>query len=196
MKKIGKLLKILLWVLALPLLFILISLTLTYIPAGNQHKDCNRTERIYLNSTLIHTDIVLPLEAIDADLRNGLYLKEGEEYVAFGWGDKKFYLETPTWDDLKTTNVLIALFTFSESMMHIERFEKPGDEWIELMICKDQLNYLNQYIERKFGKNSNGEKVLVKKDGYQKETIRIDTENFSYFKLVEQNVFLVPIART
>lgn len=31
-------------------------------------------------------------------------------YIAFGWGDKGFYLDTPTWADLKFSTAFKAAF--------------------------------------------------------------------------------------
>lgn len=72
----------------------------------------------------IHTDIALPLTE---DLRqrfgflqaNGLLLDtEGARYLVFGWGGRSFYIETPTWSELKAMPLLKGL-TSDASAMHV-----------------------------------------------------------------------------
>ena len=40
------------------------------------------------------------------------------EYLAFGWGDKGFYLDTPEWSDLKASTAFKAAFALGNSAMH------------------------------------------------------------------------------
>lgn len=81
--------------------------------------------QILLLSNPIHTDIALPLDdevrTAFADLMpSGLPIgMPGADYLVFGWGGRSFYLETPTWGDLKPLPVLRAL-TLDRSVMHVE----------------------------------------------------------------------------
>lgn len=83
------------------------------------------TREILLLSNPIHTDIALPLDdevrAAFADLTpSGLPIgMPGAAYLVFGWGGRSFYIETPTWGDLKPLPVLRAL-TLDRSVMHVE----------------------------------------------------------------------------
>lgn len=83
------------------------------------------TREILLLSNPIHTDIALPLNdevrAAFADLMpSGLPIgMPGADYLVFGWGGRSFYIETPTWGDLKPLPVLRAL-TLDRSVMHVQ----------------------------------------------------------------------------
>ncbi|TPP11819.1 TIGR02117 family protein [Rhizobium glycinendophyticum] len=83
------------------------------------------TREILLLSNPIHTDIALPLDdevrAAFADLiPSGLPIgMPGVDYLVFGWGGRSFYIETPTWGDLKPLPVFRAL-TLDRSVMHVE----------------------------------------------------------------------------
>jgi len=82
--------------------------------------------RILVLSNPIHTDIALPadpdvLKAFSFVADNGLELDyPGVFWVVFGWGGRSFYVETPTWADLKPGPVINAL-TWDESVMHVRR---------------------------------------------------------------------------
>lgn len=80
--------------------------------------------QILLLANPIHTDIALPVDdevrAAFADLAlDGLPIDmPGVEYLVFGWGGRSFYVETPTWGDIRPLPVLKAL-TVDRSVLHV-----------------------------------------------------------------------------
>lgn len=81
--------------------------------------------RILLLSGPIHTDIAIPLTD-ETRARFGFVEAAGvplahpqAEWLIFGWGGRSFYLETPTWSELKAGPVFKAL-TFDRSVMHVD----------------------------------------------------------------------------
>jgi uncharacterized protein (TIGR02117 family) len=85
------------------------------------------------------------------------------EYVAFGWGDKGFYLNTPNWSDLKTSTAFNAAFGLGGSAMHVSFYKKddiaPGS--IKISISKIQYFKLVEYIHHSFTKDKNGNYILI-----------------------------------
>lgn len=73
----------------------------------------------------IHTDIALPansetLQAFEFLQESGLPMDApGLRWIVLGWGGRAFYLETPTWAELKLTPALKAL-TIDRSVLHVE----------------------------------------------------------------------------
>ncbi|MFC3316618.1 TIGR02117 family protein [Rhizobium rosettiformans] len=82
------------------------------------------TAEILLLANPIHTDIALPVDdevrAAFADLvPGGLPLDmPGVEYLIIGWGGRSFYIETPTWGDIRPLPVFKAL-TVDRSVLHV-----------------------------------------------------------------------------
>lgn len=80
--------------------------------------------QILLLANPIHTDIALPVDdevrAAFADLALGGLPVDmpGVEYLIIGWGGRSFYIETPTWGDLRPLPVLKAL-TVDRSVLHV-----------------------------------------------------------------------------
>ncbi len=80
--------------------------------------------QILLLANPIHTDIALPVDdevrAAFADLiPAGLPVDmPGVEYLVIGWGGRSFYIETPTWGDIRPLPVLKAL-TVDRSVLHV-----------------------------------------------------------------------------
>jgi len=71
---------------------------------------------IYIKGDIVHTDLVLPVKTESKDWSQSIlykYTRTGDtafNYISFGWGDKGFYLETPTWADLKASTAFKAAF--------------------------------------------------------------------------------------
>lgn len=80
--------------------------------------------QILLLANPIHTDIALPLDdevrAAFADLLPaGLPIgMPGADNLIIGWGGRSFYIETPTWGDIRPLPVLKAL-TIDRSVLHV-----------------------------------------------------------------------------
>ncbi|ESY66599.1 TIGR02117 family protein [Mesorhizobium sp. M0051] len=83
------------------------------------------THRILVLKNPIHTDIAIPID--DAVRQRFHFLVDAGipadspevRYIVFGWGGRAFYLETPTWSELKAVPVMKAL-TVDASVMHVE----------------------------------------------------------------------------
>lgn len=81
--------------------------------------------RILLLSGPIHTDIALPLDenlfsALPFLADSGIPVNHpNARWLIVGWGGRAFYLQTPTWSELKPIPVLKA-FTVDRSVMHVD----------------------------------------------------------------------------
>jgi uncharacterized protein (TIGR02117 family) len=106
-------------------LFALTAGTLLPWPLTSQELAGHKTGEILVITNPIHTDIAIPAtpEALKkfGFLRDsGLPLDAPEvRWIVFGWGGRAFYLETPSWSELKLVPVLKAL-TIDRSVMHVE----------------------------------------------------------------------------
>ncbi|CDZ57585.1 TIGR02117 family protein [Neorhizobium galegae] len=117
------------WLLAAALFVVVAVAAGTFIPrplfAPSRAAEPAAQRRILVLSNPIHTDIAIPLagdtRAAFAFLgRSGIPVADpGAEWLVLGWGGRAFYLETPTWADLKPLPVLRAL-TIDSSVMHVD----------------------------------------------------------------------------
>lgn len=79
----------------------------------------------YVLSNGVHTDLLLPIrtEVIDwSDVfRPGDVpaMPTDAAFIAIGWGDRAFYLHTPTWADLTASRALGALSGRNPSLLHV-----------------------------------------------------------------------------
>ena len=120
LRRLGKTLAALLAVLLAYLLaaFTLGSIVLT--PERHGRRDIT----LYLLDNGVHTDLALPLANDTYDWTTFIRPEDARDtafapaYVAFGWGDRAFYLETPHWRDLKATTAWNAISGQGATIIH------------------------------------------------------------------------------
>lgn len=149
--------RFLLGIFAFIVVYLLMVLILTHIPVNpNPEKSDDIT--IYINSNGVHTDILVPVKNEIKDWTKDIrydHTKSKDsimKYVAFGWGDKGFYLETPEWSDLKATTAAKAAFYLGTSAMHTRFYNdvKEDNECIKVTISNKDYQDLVKYIEDSF----------------------------------------------
>jgi uncharacterized protein (TIGR02117 family) len=119
---------------------------------------------IYIRANQVHADILLPIQSPAFDWRTLLDAREfhpsdpAEQYIAFGWGDRGFYLETPGWSDLRASTALIALSGQGRSVVHIDAQAAPviAADVRRMRISAAQLQLLTQYIDASFARSDAG----------------------------------------
>jgi uncharacterized protein (TIGR02117 family) len=99
-------------------------------------------------------------------LLNALNLPHGVNYLAFGWGDRAFYINTPTWNDLNFRTTFIALFLDSKSAIHITWINQEYQGWTVVALCDIQLQLLIEYLDGTFKKSPSNNIVEIEASGY------------------------------
>jgi uncharacterized protein (TIGR02117 family) len=166
MELVKKLVKWILYLLLIPVLYILVSLILTSITIDRKIENQVVDKTIYLSTNGIHLDIIIPKNNIDSLLLAGIKRELADKYLSFGWGDENFYLNTPTWGDLTFKNAFIAMLLKSSTLMHVTRYQSIQSEWIELKISETELENLNTYLLNSFQTNESGGKIRLENQGY------------------------------
>jgi len=120
---------------------------------------------IYILSNGVHTDVVVPVKNEYYDWSKQIKFEHTKakdstaKYLAMGWGDRGFYLETPTWEDLKVSTALKAATGISSSALHTTFYKAMRED----AYCKKiQINsndykklilFINDSFETKSGEN-------------------------------------------
>lgn len=163
-------LKLALGLVAFVLLYLLFATLLTWLPSNMFHQQPQEGVTIYLKSNGVHTDLVLPVRNEQFDWRTVLdtndYKKQNRTltYMAIGWGDKGFYLNTPTWADLTYTTAFKAMFGLSGSAMHVTyRTDslRCGEHIRKVVLSKEQYQQLIEYVLASFQKDDTGKIQLI-----------------------------------
>lgn len=127
---------------------------------------------IYILTNGVHTDLVLPVKNDHIDWSKHLPIANTTgkdslaQLIAFGWGDKGFYLETPTWADLKFSTAFKAAFALSESAIHATYYRRvnEGKNCVKLMISHEQYQRLTDFIYKRFDTDANGAFIHIATD--------------------------------
>ncbi|MCL9770885.1 TIGR02117 family protein [Flavobacterium sp. HXWNR69] len=164
MKILKKLLKYFA-IFILSLFAYLLIVTLLSFVSVNEDVTVNQEEiPIYILTNGVHTDIVLPIKNEHHDWSTQLKFEHTKskdttyQYVALGWGDKGFYLETPTWADLKASTAIKAASGLSSSAMHVTFYKhlKENQSCKKLQISlenyKKLIAFINESFQTKSGK--------------------------------------------
>jgi len=152
---LRRFIKLVVSILALPLAYLLISLVLGSIPINNAQDQARQTETIYISTNGVHLDIILAKEDAGDELLNDLEFETSTQYLAFGWGDKDFYLNTPHWSDLELSIAFKAMFLKSKTLMHVSPFVAKRGSWTKVSVSKEQLNGLVNYLHMSFRQENN-----------------------------------------
>ena len=150
--------------------YLIISLYGGMIPTGNLQADGDYY--MYVQSNGIHTDICLPTESETIDWskfisKTPFSPESSFEYITIGWGDKGFFLNTPTWAELKMSTALTAAFLPSETAMHVEYSKEPEitETRIKVFINENDYKNLIRFVKSTF-KLKNNKVDLIKGQGY------------------------------
>ena len=166
MKILLKILKYILYLLLIPISYVIISLVLCYITVNKTEFNPNDNKEIYLSSNGVHLSVIIQVNNISKGLLQGLKYTQNEKYFSFGWGDENFYLNTPAWDDLTFGNAFKALFLRGSTLIHLTRYKHKRKSWVKVNITDTELNKLNRFISESFKKDTDGEKMIIKNKGY------------------------------
>lgn len=159
-------------ILGIVIVYVALGLALPLISVSAKDDGQEKVIPIYIYTNGVHTDIVMPVKNDLQDwsqkipFNNIKSKKTDYSYIGVGWGDKGFYLDTPTWADLKFSTAIKAAFWMSESAMHCTYYRtmKEGDDCKMIMISRNQYKDLVKFVEDKFDRDQNGNFILIPTD--------------------------------
>ncbi|MEO9132819.1 MAG: TIGR02117 family protein [Sphingomonas sp.] len=147
------------------------------IPSNADWKAPQSGVRIYVESNGIHTGLVLPVTAAGVDWRDLLRPEDVRDpryatynHVSIGWGERTFYLETPTWGDVRLKTVTAAAIGSDRTVMHVGHVPEPhvvaGDEADirAITLRPEEYRRLADFIHASF--KAEGEERPVHQYGY------------------------------
>lgn len=144
------------------------------IPVNGDFAPAEHGVELCVRSTGVHSDFVLPASTAVVDWRaqhpaaHFPRITRAYDHIAFGWGDRAFYLETPTWADLKVSTALVALSGLGHGALHVEYLERqaPGERAACTRVSEAQYRALAAYIESSFRRDAGGRVMRIDAPGY------------------------------
>ena len=159
----------------------------TLIPVNSNFKDSKAGTEIFINTNGVHTNIILPAKTETFNWHEYLPIDKKYEYIAFGWGDKEFYLNTPSWDDLKLSTAFKAAFLPTKTIMQVYSYSnkpKESETVTKLKLNEEQFQKLNAYVVESFRRNDNNQLIEISPNAKYsfKEKFYLAKGSYSLFK--------------
>lgn len=137
--------------------YIIMATLLKWIPTNRKARPNAEGTTMWVISNGAHSDLILPIKTPDIDWGEfvdlSLFKDTNYQYISFGWGDKGFYLETPSWAELQPKVAFKALFYLGETAMQVILHEDiPKDTKYKkaIKLNANQYNEIIQYIKKSF----------------------------------------------
>ena len=147
---------------ALPILLALYALAGIIggaIPVNREWQPPAEGVRVFVESNGIHTGIVVPKVAAGVDWRPLVKVEHladprfaAHPYLSFGWGDRAFYLDTPTWAEVRLSTVLAAATGSENTLVHVDHVPepRPGVDVRAITLRPDEYRRLAAYLRSSF----------------------------------------------
>jgi uncharacterized protein (TIGR02117 family) len=113
-----------------PLLYLIAAVGGSLIPVNRGWAEAANGTTVYLADNGVHADIVMPVNAQGLDWRPLFPASDfagadpDAKWIAFGAGEERVYLNTPTWWDL-TPRTIWSAIAGGRSVMHVEYVQGP-----------------------------------------------------------------------
>lgn len=155
-------------------LYLAAAVALSAIPVGRRNSPETGEIEAYILSNGVHTDVVVPVRTDQMDWTRLVSYADTpamdttRSYVGFGWGDKGFYLNTPTWAELKPSTAVNAMFWLSTTAMHatFHHEPQPGPDCVKVLLTRAEYARLIAFIKKSFDYDARGRTELIRGYSY------------------------------
>jgi uncharacterized protein (TIGR02117 family) len=134
---------------------------------------CDSPYRVYVEGDQMHVNLILPVRTQTDDWNQFLPIQtigrdtqENYRYLKFGWGDRDFYMNTPSWSEVKITHVLRALFMpGNPTAMYVQGFtDLPQEKGVEIKcvgVSQKEYSQLVDFIQNSFQSDTKGIPIRI-----------------------------------
>ena len=156
---------------AIPLAYLVAALIGSLIPVNRGWSEPDDGITVYVADNGIHADLILPVRAGGLDWEQVLSRADvraappGAQWIAFGAGERRVYLETPTWWDL-TPRTLWAATTGGTRVMHVAWVTDPAYSARAIRLRPHEYRRLWAAIRAEFDRGSAGRPKRIDHPGY------------------------------
>jgi len=167
-KWLGRALAILL---AMPALYLAAALAGSLIPVNGGWAEPANGTTIYLADNGIHADIVVPVRTQGLDWetvvpKTGMAGADpGAKWIAFGSGEERVYLNTPTWWDI-TPRTIWSAIAGGRRVMHVEYVTSPNYAVRQVRLRPEEYRRLWAAIRADFALDQYGRPQRLDHPGY------------------------------
>ena len=156
---------------AIPAFYLIAALIGSLVPVNRDWLEPDQGVTIYMANNGVHADLILPADRQGLDWRPLLPKRHfaaadpNAQWVAFGAGERRVYLDTPTWWDL-TPRTLWAGLTGGERVMHVEWVSDPAYAARAIRLRPEEYRRLWAAIRAEFDLDRAGRPKRIDHAGY------------------------------
>jgi uncharacterized protein (TIGR02117 family) len=156
--------------LAIPALYLLAAVVGSLVPVNRTWVEPAGGTAVYLLDNGVHVDLVMPIKAEGLDWRplippSDFARADASGWIAFGAGEERVYLDTPTWWDL-TPRAAWSAVTGGKRVIHVEYIPSINVEVREIRLRPAEYRRLWAAIRSDFLLDKDGRPQLIAHPGY------------------------------
>jgi uncharacterized protein (TIGR02117 family) len=157
--------------LAVPALYLVAALIGSLVPVNRGWTEPASGTTVYIADNGIHADLILPVDAQGLDWRPLIPLADFERvdpsagWIAFGSGEQRVYLDTPTWWDI-TPRTLWSALAGGSRVMHVEYVGAPDYAVRQIRLRPEEYRRLWAAIRADFELDRRGRPQRIDHPGY------------------------------
>jgi uncharacterized protein (TIGR02117 family) len=172
---------------AAPALYLAVALVLERVPLNGGFRAAGEGVPIGVYSNGVHAELLLPVRAAGIDWRDTFRLDAfprldanaaPPDVISVGWGHREFYLETPTWADVRPLTALKAVLGLGGSLLHVAYWpplaEDDASAWTVVPVAT--YRRLAAYVNASLARDSKGRPRWIEGAAY--------TDNDAFFAAV------------
>jgi uncharacterized protein (TIGR02117 family) len=139
-----------------PLLYLVAGAIGGAIPRNAGWHEAGRGVTIYVATNGVHTGLILPTRTSEHDWSTLIRPdhiadpRYAGRYLWFGWGDREFYLNTPTWADVSPRTVVRAAIGSDRTLVHVDHLIEPWSNARPIRLSTEQYRALVAAIRSSF----------------------------------------------
>jgi len=135
----------------------------------NKNQNQPKEMAVYISTNGFHTDIVMPVKTEITDWSEKIKFSDTkskdniQNFVAVGWGNEDFFINIPSWSELKLSIAVRAGLGIGSSAMHTTfyRSVREDESCRKIELSKSQYIDLVNFIESYFIKDPQGNFINI-----------------------------------
>ena len=157
--------------LAVPALYLVAALIGSLVPVNRGWQEPAEGTTVYIADNGVHADIIMPVRAEGLDWAplapktDFAAADPNARWIAFGSGEERVYLDTPTWWDLTPRTIWSAL-AGGKRVMHVEYVASPYYAEREIRLRPEEYRRLWAAIRADFDLDARGRPKRNAHPGY------------------------------
>jgi uncharacterized protein (TIGR02117 family) len=139
-------------------LYLAVAAIASRTPVNDDWRESDGGITIYVQTNGVHTGVVVPANAAGVDWSRRIHPGDAPgwsttpPWLAFGWRDRDFYLNTPTWAEFSLLRGLKAVTGQGSTLVHVDLLEdvRAGETVRPLRLTPEQYRRLSAFIDATF----------------------------------------------